>query len=155
MIQEKSLKKNAFFNVINTLMKLLFPLITFPYASRILLPDGIGKVNFANSVISYFALIASLGIGTYGIRESAKIRNNKEEFSQFFIEIFTININKRIKLMNWKKIERIVINPYSSNELNIQSTPIVVKKMEVLQMIINDLYTANFGIKWSARNNNK
>lgn len=92
MIQEKSLKKNAFFNVINTLMKLLFPLITFPYASRILLPDGIGKVNFANSVISYFALIASLGIGTYGIRESAKIRNNKEEFSQFFIEIFTINI---------------------------------------------------------------
>lgn len=47
-------------------------------------PEGIGKVNFANSVVSYFALIASLGIGTYGIRESAKIRNNKEEFSQFF-----------------------------------------------------------------------
>lgn len=81
---DKSLKKNAFLNVINTFMKLLFPLITFPYVSRILSPEGIGKVNFANSVVSYFALIASLGIGTYGIRESAKIRNNKEEFSQFF-----------------------------------------------------------------------
>lgn len=91
-MKEKSLKKNAFLNVINNLMKLLFPLITFPYASRILLPDGIGKVNFANSVVSYFALIASLGIGTYGIRESAKIRNNKEKFSQFFVEIFTINL---------------------------------------------------------------
>lgn len=73
-------------------MKLLFPLITFPYVSRILSPEGIGKVNFANSVVSYFALIASLGIGTYGIRESAKIRNNKEEFSQFFVEIFSINL---------------------------------------------------------------
>lgn len=90
-MQEKSIKKNAVFNVIKTVMGLIFPLITFPYASRILMPDGIGKVNFANSVISYFGIIASLGIGTYGIREGAKRRSNKEEFSQFFAELFTIN----------------------------------------------------------------
>lgn len=90
-MQEKSIKKNAVFNVIKTVMGLIFPLITFPYASRILMPDGIGKVNFANSVVSYFGIIASLGIGTYGIREGAKRRNNKEEFSQFFAELFTIN----------------------------------------------------------------
>ena len=48
----KSIKKNAVFNVIKTLMSMIFPLITFPYASRILLPEGIGKVNFANSIVS-------------------------------------------------------------------------------------------------------
>ena len=92
MIKEKSLKKNAFFNVLKTLMGIMFPLITFPYTSRILLPDGLGKVNFANSIISYFIMIASLGISGYGIREAAKKRKNKQELSQFFVEIFTINI---------------------------------------------------------------
>ena len=48
----KQIKKNAFFNVLKTLMGIIFPLITFPYTSRILLPDGLGKVNFANSIIS-------------------------------------------------------------------------------------------------------
>ena len=64
-MEQKSLKKNAFYSVLKVFLSLVFPLITFPYASRILLPEGIGKVNFANSIISYFILIASLGIGSY------------------------------------------------------------------------------------------
>lgn len=49
----KSLTLNAILNVIKTLMGVIFPLITFPYASRILLPVGLGKVNFATSIITY------------------------------------------------------------------------------------------------------
>lgn len=89
---EKSLKKNAFYNILRTIMSLLFPLITFPYASRILLPEGTGKVNFANSIVNYFGMLASLGIGTYGIREAAKVRHDKQQLSQFTIELFTINL---------------------------------------------------------------
>ncbi len=89
---QQSLKKNAILNTIKTLMSLIFPLITFPYASRILLPEGLGKVNFALSIISYFAIISSLGIENYGIREAAKIRDNKIQLSQFSKEIFFINI---------------------------------------------------------------
>lgn len=87
-----SLKKNAILNTIKTLMSLIFPLITFPYASRILLPEGLGKVNFALSVISYFAIISSLGIENYGIREAAKLRDDKIKLSQFSKEIFLINM---------------------------------------------------------------
>lgn len=89
---QKSLKKNAVLNVIKTLMGLIFPLITFPYASRILLPEGLGKVNFASSIVSYFAIISTLGIETYGIREAAKVRDDKIQLSQFTKEIFTINM---------------------------------------------------------------
>lgn len=89
---EKSLKKNAALNVIKTIMSLIFPLITFPYASRILLPEAIGKVNFANSIVSYFAIFASLGISTYAIRGAAQLKNDKEQFSKFVKEIFTINL---------------------------------------------------------------
>lgn len=73
-------------------MSLIFPLITFPYASRILLPEGLGKVNFALSIISYFAIISSLGIENYGIREAAKLRDDKVLLSQFTKEIFFINL---------------------------------------------------------------
>lgn len=87
-----SLKKNALLNVVKTLMGIIFPIITFPYASRILLPEGIGKVNFTNSVISYFVMLAGLGLGTYGIRECAKVRDNKNSLSILVKELFSIQL---------------------------------------------------------------
>lgn len=73
-------------------MLFLFPLITFPYSSRVLLPAGIGRVNFAQSIISYFVMIASLGISAYGVREAAKIRDDKKKLSKFVKEIWNINL---------------------------------------------------------------
>ena len=92
MVEQKSLKKNAFFSVLKVFLSLVFPLITFPYASRILLPEGIGKVNFANSIVSYFVLIASLGIGSYATREAVKVRDNKNDLTILFKEIITLNL---------------------------------------------------------------
>ena len=91
-MQVPSLKKNVALNVTKTLFSLIFPLITFPYTSRILLPDGIGKVNFARAVIEYFVLIATLGISVYGIREAAKMRDDKVRLSKITKELFIINI---------------------------------------------------------------
>ena len=88
----KSLKLNAFFNVVRNVLRLIFPLITFPYVSRVLMPEGIGKVNFANSIVMYFYTIASLGIGSYGIREAAKIRNDRLALAKFTKEMLSINI---------------------------------------------------------------
>src|SRR5574344_3004987 len=89
---EKSLKKNAFYGFIKAFMNLAFPIISFPYASRILLPEGIGKVNFANSIVDYFIMIGGLGIISYASREAAKIRNDQKAFNQFAKEIFLINM---------------------------------------------------------------
>ena len=87
----KSLGLNAVLNSLQSLLNLIFPLITFPYISRTLSVDGVGKYNFANSIISYFILLAGLGISVYAVREGAKLRDNREEFSQFASRIFTIN----------------------------------------------------------------
>ena len=91
-LEQKSLKKNAFLNTLKTILTLFFPLITFPYSSRILGPDNLGKVNFAQSLVSYFAILASLGISTYATREAAKVRDDKEKLSQIATEIFLINL---------------------------------------------------------------
>lgn len=90
-MKEKSLKLNAVLNITKQCMNLLFPLISFPYSSRILNADGIGKVNFALSIVSYFSLLAGLGIGKYATREAAKIRDNRLLLSKFTKEIVTIN----------------------------------------------------------------
>ena len=92
MSKQKSLKLNFIMNSILTMSSFIFPLITFPYVSRILLPEGTGKVSFATSVISYFAMFAQLGIPTYGIRACAKVRDNRKELTKTAQEIFGINI---------------------------------------------------------------
>ena len=91
-MRQKSITFNLIANGIKTLMSVLFPLITFPYASRILGSAGIGKVSYASSIISYFALLASLGISTYAVREGARIRDDKEKFNKFSREILNINL---------------------------------------------------------------
>lgn len=91
-MKRKSLGLNAFLNSIKNIMGILFPLITFPYVTRVLSVDGIGKYNFSNSVVSYFLLIAGLGINTYAIREGAKYRNNETKITNFASEILTINV---------------------------------------------------------------
>lgn len=89
---KKSLKVNTILYAFKTLMGVIFPMITFPYASRILGAEGIGKVTFSNSIVSYFTLVASLGILSYAIREGAKYRDDRREFEDFASEIYTINL---------------------------------------------------------------
>lgn len=70
-MKKKSLAKNAALNMFKTLMSMIFPLVTYPYVTRILQVENIGKINFSGSVVSYFTLLAGLGISTYAIREGA------------------------------------------------------------------------------------
>lgn len=95
-MKTKSLGANAILNGIKSMMSVLFPVITFPYVSRVLQVDNLGKYNFAQSVVSYFLLISALGISTYAIREGAKYRDNYEKINTFACEIFTINIASAI-----------------------------------------------------------
>lgn len=87
----KSIKHNFIMNCILILSNLLFPLITFPYIARVLLADGLGRVTLVSSISEYFLMVASLGIPTYGIRVTAKLRDDKEALSKAVWELFVIN----------------------------------------------------------------
>lgn len=91
--KNKSIKKNFIMNIILTMSSMLFPLITFRYVSRILLPVGTGKVSFANSLVSYFVMFAQLGIPTYGIRACAAVRDDRERLTRTVQELMIINIS--------------------------------------------------------------
>lgn len=89
---KKSIAVNAILNAIKTICTIIFPLITFPYVSRVLHAEMLGAYNYCSSIINYFSLLAGLGVSTYAIREGSKYRNDRIAFSQFASEIFTINI---------------------------------------------------------------
>ena len=90
--KQKSLKLNMILNAVRGALSVLFPLITFPYVSRILGVENIGRYNYANSIISYFLLLSGLGIGSYAIRDGAAFRESKSELNRFANEMFTINM---------------------------------------------------------------
>lgn len=86
-----SLKKNIFYSGLLTTANYIFPLITYPYVSRVLGVSNIGLCNFVDSIINYFLLISSLGIGVVGIREIAKNKSDKVGLQETFSKLFTIN----------------------------------------------------------------
>ena len=91
-MEKKSLGVNFIFNALKTLMGVVFPLITFPYATRIVGPEALGKIDYAQTNVTYFTLIAVFGISGYAVREGARIRDDKEKISKFAGEILAINL---------------------------------------------------------------
>lgn len=87
-----SISKNYILNIIMTITGILFPMMTFPYVSRVLMPEYIGKVTFAQSIIFYFTTLALLGIPIYGTRELSKERQNLNKFKKILTELIIIGI---------------------------------------------------------------
>ncbi len=88
----KSIFKNYLYNVAYQIATLLVPLITTPYISRVLLPEGVGTAAFTNSITSYFVIAGTLGISLYGNRQIAYYREDKVEMSKTFWSIFSLKL---------------------------------------------------------------
>lgn len=86
----KSIRLNFIYNLLLSLSRVVFPLITAPYVARVLSPDGVGLFNFSNMYASYFAMFAVLGIPTYGMREVAKVREDKDKLSLLVSQLVSI-----------------------------------------------------------------
>ena len=82
--------KNLFYTISLSIVNILFPIVSFPYAAHILGPAGIGKVQFIISFAQYFALFAALGIPIYGIKETARNRDDPAKLALVFTELSSI-----------------------------------------------------------------
>lgn len=91
-MKKKSLGVNALLSSFQRLLNVVFPLITFPYITRTLSVNDVGKYNFSSSIVSYFLLFAALGISTYAVREGTKLRDKRKEISEFASKVFSINL---------------------------------------------------------------
>lgn len=90
-MKHKSIKINAFLNIIRQSLSVIFPLITYPYVSRVLGAENLGRYSFSDSIVQILITVSMLGIPTYAVREGAMIREDKNRIERFCSEIFTIN----------------------------------------------------------------
>lgn len=91
-LKGRSIGNNALLNILKNSLNILFPLITFPYISRVLGPEGIGEVDYILSITAYFTLISTFGIPIYGVRELARIRDDKKMLNKVSNELFIISL---------------------------------------------------------------
>lgn len=89
---KKSIKKNFIYNLSYQLLALLTPLVVTPYVSRVLGVEGVGLYSYANSIVSYFLLVAVLGTATYGQRAISYVQQETEERSRKFWEVFLVRL---------------------------------------------------------------
>ena len=87
-----SVKKNFIYSSILTISNYIFPLLTFPYVSRVLGVENMGIYNFVDSIVQYFTIFSMLGISTIGIREIAKVRNDYYKLSRTYSSLLTLNL---------------------------------------------------------------
>lgn len=86
-----SVKKNFIYSSILTISNYLFPLLTFPYVSRVLGVTNIGICNYIDSIITYFCVFSAMGVSVVGVREIARFSNQKDKRSDAFLSILFIN----------------------------------------------------------------
>jgi len=86
------LRKNIIFNTLLSFSQIIFPLVTFPYAARILEPAGVGQVSYVDSLTQYFILFAAVGIPLYGVREMSKIKRDRFASSVLFSEMVSLHV---------------------------------------------------------------
>lgn len=86
------LQKNIVYSAVLTCSTYLVPLLVFPYISRVLGVDGIGAVDFVDSVINYCVLLSMMGMTTLGVREIARNKSNPVLLQQAFADLFSLNL---------------------------------------------------------------
>lgn len=84
-------RKNFIYSSILTVSNYVFPLITYPYVSRVLGVTNIGICNFVDSIIHYFILFSMMGISATGIREVSASRNNQNKLDATFTSLLLLN----------------------------------------------------------------
>lgn len=150
-MKKKSIKVNAIYSLIQSISTVIFPLITFPYISRIFGVDQLGKYNYAKNFVEIFATFAMLGIPTYGQREGAKIRDKRNDFDKLMSELFSLSMLSNIVALMVLFIATISVNAFHSYALLILifsiTIPMTTLGMSWLFVIFEDYnFTTCIGI---------
>lgn len=86
------LKKNIGLQTIYQIVNACLPLITAPYLARILGAEQLGIFSYTSSVVAYFVLFSMLGTTNYGTRSIASVKEDLNERSRIFWEIYILQI---------------------------------------------------------------
>jgi O-antigen/teichoic acid export membrane protein len=85
--KNRTLLKNVASLGVVQVVNYIFPLLTIPYVSRIIGPEGFGLINYITAFVSYFVLIVYYGFDLTATRKIAVDPDNLEIRSKVFSEV--------------------------------------------------------------------
>ena len=92
MSDKKKLVANYIYNMIYQVVNILIPIITIPYASRVLGAEGIGASSYTNSIAIFFTVLCVFGINNYGSKMIAYVRGDYKKISNQFWNIWFLQL---------------------------------------------------------------
>ena len=81
--------KNYAYNLSYQLLVIILPIITTPYVTRVFSSDDLGTYGYFNSIVTYFILLATLGVANYGTKE---ISGHRKDLQKNFWGIYTLQL---------------------------------------------------------------
>lgn len=101
-MKKPNVQMNVVLSTLYQILTMITPLITAPYTARVLGAEGVGINSYTSSIQAYFLLAAALGTYTYGTREIARNRDNRQQRSRLFweIELLTV-VSTFVCLLGW------------------------------------------------------
>jgi len=90
-LSEQSISKNTILTILQSVIRVIFPLLTYPYVARMLHPEGLGRASFAASIAAYFVLFAQLGMPVYGLRTCGKLQSDTNRLYDTAAELMLID----------------------------------------------------------------
>lgn len=91
-MKRRSIKKNAVLNALRSIIAVIFPLITYPYAARVVGVEHLGRVDYVAHYIEFFMLFATFGTTTYAVRECAVVRDDRRSLDKVASEVWTFSL---------------------------------------------------------------
>ncbi|MBD5399780.1 MAG: oligosaccharide flippase family protein [Treponema sp.] len=84
---ERTLAKNTVMLYVMQISGYVFPLLTFPYLTRVLGAEKYGMVVFANSIMSYFTIFIEFGFLISGTNSCSLVSNDKTKLGTITVGI--------------------------------------------------------------------
>lgn len=81
---------NVIVNLIRTFVLTVLSFVTFPWVCRALEDTVLGAYSWALTFVSYFLIIAKIGIPNLAVRECVKVRDDKEKLSNKVQALFIL-----------------------------------------------------------------
>ena len=115
--RNRSITRNVSYNTVITAMTYLFGAVSMMYVSRKLQPAANGRVDFANSIVHYFVLIAGLGMPWYAIRCCARFREDRKKLTKVFSELFSLGLLLAVVSGAVLAVLCLMVNPFRDNRV--------------------------------------
>ena len=81
--------KNYAYNLSYQLLIIILPIITTPYVTRVFSSDDLGTYSYFNSIVTYFLMLATLGVNNYGTKA---ISGSRKDTRKNFWGIYTLQL---------------------------------------------------------------